>query len=63
SGGSCQAPATAKKNADSVLTYLDDVMQEFDLESNQQIGTLLNAIQEADEEDDNPRDDDDGDGD
>ncbi|GAI36900.1 unnamed protein product, partial [marine sediment metagenome] len=29
-------------NADSVLTYLDDVMQEFDLESNQQIGTLLN---------------------
>ncbi|GAI41328.1 unnamed protein product, partial [marine sediment metagenome] len=46
-----------------VLTYLDDVMQEFDLESNQQIGTLLNAIQEADEEDDNPRDDDDGDGD
>ncbi|GAH93015.1 unnamed protein product [marine sediment metagenome] len=44
-------------SAKEALSFIDDVMQEFDLEDNQQIGTLINAIEEID----NPRPDDDDD--
>ncbi|GAH93467.1 unnamed protein product [marine sediment metagenome] len=46
-------------SAKEALSFIDEVMQEFDLEDNQQIGTLIGCIEESD----NPRSDDDDDDD